>query len=125
MGQLSGLLFFQGEQDAVDPIQYPQPESYPEVWSQLFTTFITDLRHDLREPTLLVVYAQLGADPGTDAFPNWSVVKQQQASVSINRSAMITTDDLPLMDGLHFTADSYRIIGRRFADAYWSLLEEK
>lgn len=125
MGQLSGLLFFQGEQDAVDPIQYPHPESYPEVWSQLFTTFITDLRYDLREPTLLVVYAQLGADPGTDAFPNWSVVKEQQASVSINRSAMITTDDLPLMDGLHFTADSYRIIGRRFADAYWSLLEEK
>ncbi len=37
---------------------------------------------------------------------------------------MITTDELPLMEDLHFTADSYKIIGERFANAYWNLLEE-
>ena len=29
---------------------------------------------------------------------------------------MITTKDLP-MNGIHFTPDSYRVIGQRFADA--------
>jgi hypothetical protein len=34
---------------------------------------------------------------------------------------MIATDDLPLKDEVHFTTDSYREIGRRFAEAYWQL----
>ena len=38
-------------------------------------------------------------------------------------TAMITTDDLPLLDGVHFTAESYRTIGERFAKAYWDLLQ--
>lgn len=123
IGDISGILFFQGETDAADPIQYPEPEPHPAEWSQLFTTFVTDFRNDLGEPDLPTVYAQLGIDPATDAFQNWSVVKEQQASINLNRTVMIITDDLPLMDGLHFTTDSYRIIGRRFAEAYWRLVE--
>jgi hypothetical protein len=34
---------------------------------------------------------------------------------------MITTDDLALKDEFHFTTPSYEEIGRRFADAYWTL----
>ena len=37
---------------------------------------------------------------------------------------MIRSDDLPLFDGLHFTAASYQVIGLRFAGAYWELVSE-
>jgi hypothetical protein len=124
MGEISGLLFFQGEQDAVDPIQYPQPEPYPDEWAQLFSTFITDFREDLDNPHLPVIYAQLGSDTATTEFPHWEMVKEQQTSITLPLTSMITTDDLPLIDGLHFTTDSYRIIGKRFADAYWDLVDD-
>lgn len=124
MGQISGILFFQGETDAQNPVLYPEPEPQPFDWSDLFTAFIRDFRNDLHEPGLPVVFAQLGADPLSTGFPNWKIVQEQQLSTHIPVTAMITTDDLPLLDGLHFTVDGYRTIGRRFADAYWDLVEK-
>jgi hypothetical protein len=124
MGHFSGILFLQGETDAQDPVLYPQPEPQPFDWDPLFSAFITDLRNDLQEPELPVVFAQLGSDPLSKDFPNWKIVQQQQSSIDLPMTAMITTDDLPLLDGLHFTADSYRTIGKRFADAYWDLVEQ-
>ena len=125
MGRIVGILFFQGETDAQHPALYPQPELHPFDWAQLFSAFITDLRQDLEEPDLPVVFAQLGSNPLSADFPNWQVVKEQQLSIDLPMTAMITTDDLSLMDGLHFTTESYQIIGRRFADAHWDLHEQE
>lgn len=124
MGKITGILFFQGETDAADPIQYPDPPPQPSDWSELFTAFVTNFRNDLGNPNLHVVFAQIGSTWSSEGFPNWDVVKEQQASTRLPMSAMIITDDLQLLDGLHFTTDSYRTIGRRFAEAYWDLLEQ-
>lgn len=121
MGKLSGILFFQGEADAVDPVLEPDPEPNASEWSVLFTQFVTDFRKDLGQPDLPVVFAQLGSTSSMDAFTNWELVKEQQVSVELPMTAMITTDDLPRMDGVHFTAESYKVIGERFAEAYWRL----
>ena len=122
MGRIAGVLFFQGETDAQDPNQFPTPEANPFDWAELFTTFITDLRTDLNQSSLPVVFAQLGSNNAPEAFLNWEVVKQEQLSVQLPKTAMIITDDLPLLDGLHFTTQSYRIIGERFAEAYWDMV---
>jgi hypothetical protein len=124
MGEVVGILFFQGETEAQDPVLYPEPEPQPFDWAHLFTTFITDFRSDLHESDLPVIFAQIGADPVSKDFPNWKVVQDQQSSITLPWAAMITTDDLPLLDGIHFTVESYRKIGRRFADAYWDLVEQ-
>jgi hypothetical protein len=123
MGRIAGILFLQGETDAQDPVLYPQPEPQPFDWGPLFTAFIADLRKDLDEPELPVIFAQLGPDPLSKDFPNWKTVQEQQASIDFPMTAMIPTEDLPVLDGVHFTAESYRTIGRRFADAYWDLAE--
>ena len=125
MGEIAGMLFFQGEADALDPIQYPNPPPHPLDWSVLFSSFVTDFRKDLYSPDLPVVFAQIGTSLSPEAFPNWEIVKAQQASLHLPKSEMIVTDDLPLFDGIHFTTDSYRIIGRRFAEAYWDLVEHQ
>ncbi len=125
MGQISGILFFQGEADALDPIQYPSPEPYAKEWASLFSAFVTDFREDLDQPNLPVIYAQIGSNSAPEAFINWDIVQEQQDSVSLPMTAMIITDDLPLMDGVHFTTDSYRIIGKRFADTFWNLVDLK
>lgn len=124
MGKVAGMLFFQGETEAQDPVLYPEPEPQPFEWADLFTAFIRDIRSDLHQPELPVIFAQIGADPLSKDFPNWKIVQEQQSSIDLPMTAMITTADLPLLDGLHFTTDSYRTIGRRFADAYWDLAEQ-
>ena len=124
-GEIYGLLFFQGEQDALDPGQYPQPEPQPENWAHLFSKFVFDFRSDINQPDLPVVFAQIGVDPAAPELPNWNVVKEQQRLINLPMTTIIITDDLPLMDGLHFTADSYRIIGERFAEAFWDLIDQK
>jgi hypothetical protein len=122
MGEIAGILFFQGETDAADPIQYPDPPPHPSEWSELFTAFITDMRNDLNQPDLPVVFAQIGSTWAPEAYPNWDFIMRQQASLQLHKSAMIITSDLPLLDGVHFTTDSYRIIGSRFANAYRDLV---
>jgi Carbohydrate esterase, sialic acid-specific acetylesterase len=122
IGQLAGLLVFQGEADAMDAIQFPEHEVNPTRWSALFSAFVNDFRLDLSEPDLPVVYAQIGTNTTPAAFPNWDTVKEQQRITQLPASAMITTDDLPLMDNVHFTSESYRLIGTRFAEAYWELV---
>jgi hypothetical protein len=121
MGQISGILFFQGEADAIDPAKYPELEANPANWSELFTSFVLDIREDLNKPDLPVIFAQIGSTTATEAFTHWEVVKEQQASTHLSMTAMITTDDLPLLDGLHFTRESYQNIGERFSEAYWNL----
>jgi hypothetical protein len=116
MGTVSGILFFQGETDAErDPRRV---EPHPGEWAQLFTRLVADWREDLQDRSLPVVFAQLGNIPFSADYPGLHTVKAQQASVDLPRTAMITTDDLELVDGVHFTVDSFRIVGRRFAEAH-------
>lgn len=123
MGHFAGVLFFQGETDTVDANRYPQFKPSPTQWSALFSAFVKDIRSDLQEPDLPVIFAQIGANTNPEEVPYWEIVQEQQRSINLTMTAMIVTEDLPLLDGLHFTADSYRVIGKRFADAYLELLK--
>jgi hypothetical protein len=124
-GQVHGILFFQGEADAVDPDLLPEHPPDPENWPALFISFVQDFRTDLSDPRLPVVFAQIGMQTAPSVLPNWDLVKQKQESVQLPWTAIIVTDDLPLQDEVHFTTESYRIIGRRFSETYWSLVEQE
>jgi hypothetical protein len=124
MGEVAGILFFQGESEVADPNRFPELDPQPDQWGALFTRLVGDFRADLNEPLLPVIFAQLGSHGMPQAIPAWELVKAQQAAVEIPRVAMIKTDDLSLQDELHFSAESYTIIGARFAEAYRQLLDE-
>jgi hypothetical protein len=116
MGRLAGVLFFQGEADAVD-------RARADAYGARFTAFVEDLRRDLGRPRLPVVFAQIGSTRTPDAFPSWQRVQEQQAAVHLPCVAMIETADLPTWDNVHYTTESYQEIGRRFARAYLALVE--
>ena len=123
MGKLAGLLVFQGEQDAVAPDQSHHTRPSPFDYQTKFSKFVKDLRTDLSFSRLPVIFAQLGTHKSPRVFVNWSVVKAQQAMIDLPCTSMITTDDLPLRDGVHFTTRSYQIIGNRFANAMSQLIK--
>jgi len=116
MGTVEGILFFQGEADAIDPTQFPSLQPDATAWAEKFATFAYNFRSDIGSPDLPLLYAQLGNPDDLEGLPNWGDVQAQQESLQIPNAQMIVTKDLP-MDGIHFTVDSYRVIGQRFADA--------
>lgn len=116
MGSVSGILFFQGEADTIDPKQFPSLRPDAEAWAEKFATFVYNFRQDVGRPNLPLVYAQLGQPEDLEGLPNWSLVQQQQENIQLPKAVMIETDDLP-MEGIHYTTDSYKVIGQRFADA--------
>ncbi|MGC1310292.1 MAG: sialate O-acetylesterase [Phormidesmis sp.] len=120
MGTVSGILFFQGEADTIDPQQYPSLRPDAGAWAEKFASFAYNFRNDLGNPDLPMVYAQLGQPEDLEGLPNWPLVQQQQENIQIPNATMIKTNDLP-MDGIHFTTDSYQVIGQRFADAIATL----
>lgn len=116
MGTVSGILFFQGEADAIDPEQFPTLRPDAAAWAEKFATFAYNFRSDIGNPRLPLLYAQIGQPADLEGLPNWDAVQEQQERIQIPDGQMIVTKDLP-MEGIHFTADSYRVIGQRFADA--------
>jgi len=124
MGEVAGLIFFQGESDAMEPSQYPDITLRPTKWADDFSVFVSDIRKDLNVAELPVVFAEIGTTTAPDNFPNWEIVQEQQRKVQLPFVAMITTDDLMLKDEVHFTTESYKIIGKRFAEAYLDLLQK-
>ena len=122
MGQVAGVLFFQGEADAYDPALAKGRTVSVDDYGARFTAFVLDLRRDLGRPRLPVVFARIGTTTTPDGFPNWRRIQEQQEAVRLPCVAMIETADLPTWDNVHYTTESYQEIGRRFARSYLALL---
>ena len=60
MGTVSGILFFQGEADTVDPEQFADLNPAADAWAEQFATFAYNFRQDIGNPGTPLVYAQLG-----------------------------------------------------------------
>jgi hypothetical protein len=116
-GVIAGVLFFQGETDARDPMAMPEKHPNAAGWGDEFKTMARMLRGDLGLPSLPFVFAQIGTTTDPAGFPNWEAVRTAQATVAMQGVAMITTADLPLRDSVHFTSAAQDVIGQRFAAA--------
>ena len=116
MGTVSGILFFQGEADTVDPEQFPDLNPAADAWAEKFATFAYNFRQDIGNPGTPLVFAQLGQPDDLEGLPNWALVQQQQENIQIPNAKMIKTNDLP-MAGIHYRPDSYVAIGERLAEA--------
>ncbi len=109
-GQIRGLLFYQGENDA----EGKNTDHYND-WDIQFERFVMDVRKDLHNDTLPVVFAEIGKGNGI----YWQKVKKCQEKVDINLVSMIKTDDIENKKGsVHFTTKGYIEIGNRFADKF-------
>ncbi|MEQ8353003.1 MAG: sialate O-acetylesterase [Leptospiraceae bacterium] len=92
--------------------------SEPALWAYFFADFVDNIRHDLKQPELPVVFAQIGTQKRPEVYRHWTTVKKAQDALRMDRVTMIRTDDLSLKDSVHFSAESYIEIGKRFARAY-------
>ena len=119
-GTLKGILWHQGESDST-------AELAPKYETKL-SDLVARLRRELNAPEVPFIAGQLGQF----ADSPWNEFKIQVDQVhrtlprNVPRSAFVSSDGLNHNgDKVHFDADSYRELGRRYAKAYLSLTQAK
>ncbi|MBL8018233.1 MAG: sialate O-acetylesterase [Leptospirales bacterium] len=153
LGKVEGLLFFQGEWDAIDDSKsdaplaqnYVMPNKLPgsritynqqtlkgpysfnrashKQWAEMFSDYVDSVRHDLESPGLPVVFAQIGQNEDSSRYVYWKEVQESQKSVSMPRVKMIETADLGLQDKVHLSTQSYLKAGERMAEAFMEITD--
>lgn len=153
LGKVEGILFFQGEWDAIDdsnpqaplapnwtpPNKLPGsritytaeslkgPFSFNRAsharWNEMFMDYVDSVRHDLDNPQLPVVFAQIGQNEDPSRYAHWKEVQEKQKSVSMPRVKMVETSDLDLADKVHLATSGYLKTGERMADAFLELTD--
>ena len=118
-GRLRAIIWHQGEADC----------AHPETYRQKLIRLMTDLRHDLECPDLPVVVGQIS---------RWNWTKRPEGTRPFNcminhvdsflpHAACVSSKDLqPYIDESdpHFDTASQLLLGQRYAEAVWKLLEE-
>jgi hypothetical protein len=110
-GVLKGVLFAQGESDALSAPAARQ-------WAARYRRFARDFRARAGAPDIPMVHTVLATTTQPRRFHEWRTVKTQQAAVQVPRDVAVRTGDLRLQDNVHFTVDGYRELGERFAAAW-------
>jgi|GEM_PF-1724965 len=104
-----GLLWFQGESDALTPRTRAQ-------YAADLAAFVANARADLAAPGLVFLCGQLGTYSAAN-LATWLPVQEAQRAVvgADPAAALATAVDLPRADSIHFNVVGYGLLGRRFA----------
>jgi sialate O-acetylesterase len=109
-GNLRGLLWYQGESEAMT--------DSAATYRRRFVAWVRALRKDLNRPDLPVVTVQLGgvAFPESNAA-SWANMRQVQLEMPrfIDHLGVVTAIDLDLEDAIHLDAPGLIRLGRRMA----------
>ena len=123
-GRIKGLLFFQGEQDAIfgdesRAVRKPSEIGSLSTYGDRFGQFIEGLRADVGDPSLPVIYAQIcrhhnGPEGRARA---WEIVREAQRRLPerLANTHCVPSIDADVMDGLHLGYDSLKRMGERMA----------
>ncbi len=117
-GQFAGLLWYQGESDALDNSLRP--------YTDRMKKFVATLRRDARHPRLPVVIVQLGRHilPTSEPVSPWDSIREQQRRLPsvIPHLTVVPAIDLQLDDNIHIGARGHVILGQRMAYALRAML---
>lgn len=114
------FVWMQGESDAIDGrgVALHGPG---DVYAASLRGLIDQLAGDLKRTDLNVVIGRISSKFSDDPTrPDWDIVRKAQVSVAESnpRARWVNTDDLNGPDkGIHYTAEGYKELGRRFAVA--------
>jgi sialate O-acetylesterase len=123
-GRVKGLLFFQGEQDAIfgdetETVRKPSLIEPISTYAQQFKTFVDSLRHDCHDPGLPVIFAQICRHHNGEKnhATSWETIREQQRLIPtiLSHAHCVPSLDLDVIDGLHLDYNSLKRMGNRMA----------
>ncbi|MBD3343508.1 MAG: hypothetical protein GF401_00425, partial [Chitinivibrionales bacterium] len=116
---VAGMLWFQGEYDAVE-------QWMAQAYEQNLNNLIAGVRNEFSVPGMPFVIGQIYDIP-LDQFPYTQEVQDAQDAVAESDplTGILHTTDLPIgNDNIHFKTEGQLAIGQRFATVYLSLIGE-
>ncbi len=124
------FVWMQGEGDAF--------EEHGEIYGVKLKGLIDQLKHDLDRPDMNVVIGRLSDYDrlSSTRSAHWTMVRNAQEAVAAAdaRTVWVNTDDLndglnrngqEIDNGLHYSAEGYKILGQRFANEAIQLIKMK
>lgn len=120
-GTLAGVLWHQGETDALDDSLAPSHAGK-------LATLIARLRSDLATPELPFLIGDLGTfgdekrDPAAVARRDVVRAGLRRVAAETDHAAFVESDGLAGVDAVHFSRAALIEFGRRYADAYRGIL---
>ena len=112
-GVIKGILLHQGETNNCDP-------TWPSKVKKIYNDILADLGLDAKDVPLLV--GELGQKDQNAACWGHNAIIDNIAA-TIPTAHVVSSKDCPLQsDRLHFTAEGYRMFGKRYADVMLQLL---
>ena len=112
-GVIKGILLHQGETNNCD-------QTWPSKVKKIYENILADLGLDAKDVPLLV--GELGQkDQGAACWGHNAII--DNIAATIPTAHVVSSKDCPLQsDRLHFTAEGYRMFGKRYADMMLELL---
>jgi len=123
-GRVKGMLWYQGEQDAIfgdetETIAKPSPTKPYPTYGDEFKKFDEAMRQDFDNPKLVVLLAQICRHHGGEKQRDkaWETVRdlQRRLPEQIAHVHCVPTIDLDVMDGIHLDYASHKRLGKRMA----------
>jgi hypothetical protein len=108
-GRIAGLLWYQGETDAMDLEAAKR-------YKDNMLNFIEAARRDLGNPTLPMIYCQIGRCASSGSSTGWNIVREAQRQITESGTpnlAMVSAIDTELDDFIHIASSGVEIIGQR------------
>lgn len=114
-GDVIGMMFYQGESDA--------RENFNPNWPNMFENMCLSFRNEFGKH-MPIVWAQIGLfdTRSQEVNANWNQFKKNQLTVMMPDSAMVKTEDQPVVDDVHHDYWANQAIGERFYRAYLNLI---
>ena len=112
-GKVAGILWYQGESDT-DPVNAPE-------YTRRMIELIDAFRTDLAQPDLPFYYVQIGrwvSPENPRDVSGWNSVREAQRRLckTVPNTAMVSSIDLDVDDGVHISAAGHKALGKRLAD---------
>jgi len=117
-GRLKGILWHQGESDSKPGLA--------QAYAKKLHALVARFRKELKAKNVPFIAGQMGQFEERPWSDDKKLVDQahQDLSKHVSNSAFVSSDGLKHKgDKVHFDADSYRELGRRYADAYLQLVK--
>lgn len=111
--ELRAFVWVQGEADSTR-------NDWARAYEQNLRTLVARVRRDLNAPGLPFLVVLTGKGVGNERMIDSATVRQAQQRVAAggDRVALVDTDDLPLLDSVHFNAPGQLRLGEKIARAY-------
>ena len=123
-GRVKGMLFFQGEQDAIfgdehEMVTKPSLIAPITTYGDQFIHFVEALRKEFGGPDMPVIYAQICRHHNSpvDRSRGWEIIREAQRTIPerLASAHCVPSIHLDLMDGLHLDYDSLKTVGEQMA----------